>query len=168
MVALPSGVIQWVDVRAAEARKATVVMKEYWKFGRWILLRNGLAYLAGNIYVPLVAMMLGLGAAGEFEIGRQLVAPFYVIPMGFSLYLLPELANLRKLSGYFEFRRRARRLLLIWLFVAAVAAVFLALFGATWLRLLIGDGWNTRVYLRQWTRSRFWDSGCRSMLPQRC
>jgi O-antigen/teichoic acid export membrane protein len=128
----------WVSAKKEHARRKKIYIKEYWNFGRWILLRSVLSYLAGNIYIPMVSLLLGFSKAGEFEVGRQLIAPFYILPMGFSSFLLPKLSQLHKELLGDRFNKHIFNLFIVWSSVFFTLAVFLVISGKKILEIVIG------------------------------
>lgn len=139
LVCIPPLFQNWLWSNGTQIRSLKIYLKAYWNFCRWLLLISLLGYLAGNIYVPLVSLLLGFAKAGEFEVWRQLIAPFYIIPIGISSYLLPTLSKDYKKMARTQFNKLTLKLLISWVFIFLGFSCLLVLFGQDILELIVGS-----------------------------
>src|SRR3990170_140204 len=129
LISIPTYLQRWNFTKRAKTRPVSIFIKAYWKFSKWIFFRDFLSYLAGNIYVPMVFFMLGAAKTGGFEVGRQLIAPFYIIPMGLNSYLLPKLTKDKGKMSNKQYEHYVLKLMVAWISLFATASILLISFG---------------------------------------
>ncbi len=112
------------------------LLRDHWPYGRWVLptaVANGIYALA---YVPLLAAVAGLVAAGSFRALQNLVLPLQqALAAAHTLLVLPRLARQASSSDGAAFEQSARRL--VWLALLASAAYA----GVLW----VGGPWLLRA-----------------------
>lgn len=114
------------------------LLRENWTYGRWMLAAGVAHWLGPGLYIPALAALVGLEAAGGFRAMMNLVTPFEQALVALGLLVLPRLAQGRSATG-----SPGRPVAALWLSTALLAlpyALLLIVLGRPLIGWLYGGG----------------------------
>ncbi len=110
-------------------------LKSHWKWGRWSVANQALAWLPGNIYYLLVPLWGGLEAGASFRALMNLLMPMLQANAALTSLLLPILVQAREGSKFGTYVRFA---LIPFVLAPALYWLFLGVFHRPLVSLLYG------------------------------
>ncbi len=121
-------------------------MRTAWKWwrekaaglGRWLVIQDGLTYIAGYVMILLLIKIVGTSAVGGLRAAQTLFAPYSLIGPALALAGLPAMARALA-SSTTPARHLAWRLSLASTLLAVVYVAAMIVAGGTLLRLFFGD-----------------------------
>jgi O-antigen/teichoic acid export membrane protein len=140
--ALLSSAVFFIFIRrhkGAGKLKLSQVLKQNWRYGKWIMLNGLLVSLAIQIQLFITGSSLGLEEAAAFKVLQNFNQPMVVVISGLSFLFLPSFASQIQSNHVNTIRKRGRWITLVT--VALAAAYFgLLLFLKGPLELLLYEG----------------------------
>ncbi len=113
--------------------------RQNWRFGRWMLASQLMAVVGAYAMGWLLALFLGLSAAGNYAACVSIVCLANPILLGLGNVLVPEAAHAFAAEGYPGVRCVSRKALLLLVGMTATLAIALLFFGGNILALLYGQ-----------------------------
>lgn len=69
------------------------ILRDHWRYGRWIALANIANWLCGDFYLILMGIFLGISVTGAYSALENLITPLRQILSGLTLLLIPWMAS---------------------------------------------------------------------------
>ncbi len=123
--------------RAAAGRLSEAAGR-HWNYARWSLGSTALYWLAGSIYLPMVAALAGLEAVAAYRAADNLLLPMSQALTGAGLLILPWLSRQHSLRGNRFLRIAAVRISLVAAAAAGAYLLVILMFGQGIMRLVYG------------------------------
>jgi O-antigen/teichoic acid export membrane protein len=120
-------------VKSAELTREA--FKDHWRYGRWAVAGQMIAWAPGNIYFLLLPIWGGLGASASLKAMMNLIVPIQHTNAALSVLLLPALSRVR---GTPRFDTLLRFALMFFVFGSLVYWLLVGLFHEPLLNLLYG------------------------------
>jgi O-antigen/teichoic acid export membrane protein len=111
------------------------VLREHWRFGRWIIAAAAASSLAHNLYVPVVGGVLGLAQGGAYRAMQVFTAPLAQVMQAAGMLALPWLSRRASLDPS-SATRAGGKLLVLGGALAAGYGALLALVGPALVHLV--------------------------------
>jgi O-antigen/teichoic acid export membrane protein len=113
--------------RSGPSPRIGEVVSRHWPYARWNLAATTMQLAVDRMAIFVLSFSAGLVAVANFEAGRLLAMPLYVIVMGLYSHCLPALAERERMHG----RRKMVLAALHWSLLQLLLAIGFA--GALWL-----------------------------------
>ena len=121
------------------------VLKEHWRYGRWITGATMANSLSSIVFIPLIATMLGLAQAGAFRAIQNLVAPLMQVITALGVLLLPWMAKQHAENGMAALKRTVRKATLLNTGTVVCFGLVLVFFSEEIITFLYGDAYYTEL-----------------------
>jgi len=125
----------------------TVVMKQNWNFGKWLIMSSIFIALASQAQIWISASFLGLSASGILRAIQVIIQPMMLTITALTALATPTL-SLEFSKGDFEsFNRKVMLLTVSLLILAIIFEVFLLIFNIPIEKLIYGGKFSTYAFL---------------------
>jgi O-antigen/teichoic acid export membrane protein len=115
------------------------LIKEQWRFGRWIVLATVFYFLGSQVQIFVIASILGFDSAGAFRAVQNLTLPVLQMFAAISTLIFPSIASEFGQAGFAAMQRKALQVTAILAGIAFINEVVLVL-GKYWFDLVLYDG----------------------------
>lgn len=124
-----------IKKEGASPLKLREVFKEHWDYGKWILANSTLGWCSYYLYMPILAIVIGLDAAGAFKAMENFILPLEQMITGLALILIPWVAEYTS-SRPEQLKPITIRITLIMILLACVYVTVISVSG-TWLASIV-------------------------------
>jgi O-antigen/teichoic acid export membrane protein len=123
------------------------VVRQHWRYGRWVVATAFVYWLSGNAYYLLVAAFLPMQDVAALRALQNFTLPFGQFISAVSLLLLPWASARFAEEGRVGFQRRIRQITLMFVGAASAYYAVLWLFGGRIMAILYAGRYNEFAYL---------------------
>jgi O-antigen/teichoic acid export membrane protein len=119
--------------------KASQVVSDHWRYGRWNLLNTSMFWASGQVIVLIASFFYGLHASATMAASWNLYAPLNLFIQGISLLILPSLADSRERGHLVSWKQMTFGFAVGFGGLALAYVAFLALFGQDVMKSVYGS-----------------------------
>ncbi len=126
---------------------SSAVVRQHWRYGRWVVATQFVYWLSGNAYYVVVAAFLPMQDVAALRALQNFTLPFSQFLSAVSLLLLPWASARFAEEGRAGFQRRIRQITLLFVAVASAYYAVLWLFGGRIMAFLYAGRYTDFAYL---------------------
>jgi len=131
----------------ARNRQRAEILREHWRYGRWVAATTIFHWLSGGAYYVLVALFLPMREVAGLRALQNLSAPFSQATVALSMMLLPWASTTFSKQGTSELRRAISRITLLFGLVALGYVLSLTAFSGWVMQLVYAGRYNEFSFL---------------------
>lgn len=133
--------ISWMD------KSMRTVLKQHWRYGRWVVITGFVFWLAGDAYFVIIASAASITDVAAFRVLQNFVRPVGQLIVSINLLLVPwASARFAERAGL-VFQRGIRNISIIFTAAAIMYLALLMLFGKWLMEVLYGGNYTQFTYL---------------------
>jgi O-antigen/teichoic acid export membrane protein len=125
----------------------SAVVRQHWRYGRWVVATAFVYWLSGNAYYVVVAAFLRMQDVAALRALQNFTLPFGQFLTAISLLVLPWASARFAEEGRAGLRDRIRQITLLFVAVASAYYAVLWLFGGTIMAILYAGRYTDFAYL---------------------
>ncbi len=107
------GIISSKEIIRFDNRLDSAMLGRIWGFGKWTLADWVPFVVSGQLYIYIVALLLGNSANGVLGACRNLIAPVSILMVGIMNFAIPYFSKIYNDSGHEEFLRVLKKFSLV-------------------------------------------------------
>jgi len=151
LAATPAAILLLASLRpqldSGSGPSSSAVVRQHWRYGRWVVATQFVYWLSGNAYYVVVAAFLRMQDVAALRALQNFTLPFGQFVAAMSLLLLPWASARFVEEGRRGFQRRIRQITLLFVGAASAYYVVLWLFGGRIMAILYAGRYTDSAYL---------------------